>query len=158
MCITCPSATTSSASARKINGGVSAPISALALLCLVVSCAIPVKAWANRTVTLNNNQSGCAGTLQVSGDGWGKWSKKKPDKIAISVQNSSALPVQGVIANTTVVDQKFSVSIHYSVFSPCSSTCSSTSTVTVTAKGQKGNTASSSIDLPGLYCGIIWAP
>jgi hypothetical protein len=134
---------------------------AVTLLSVAVFFVASLPAWATRTVTLKKtNESSCAGTLQVSGNGWGNWlPPEKPDKIEISVQNSSTLPVEGVIAHTTVTTETFSVSIHYSVVSPCSNDCSTSSTVKVTATGQKkGNTASNTINLPGLYCGLTWAP
>ena len=151
-------ATRSSAHLPETKSTIRSRVRAIALLSVAGFCVAPLPAWATRTVTLNNMQSGCGGTLEISGDGWGKWSKKKPDKITISVQNSSALPVQGVIAHTTAEAEKFSISIHYTVISPCSNDCSTQSTVRITAKGQKGNTASKTINLPGLYCGVTWAP
>ena len=144
----------SSAYLHKTKDYIRGHVRPIALLAAAAFCTAPMPAWAVRTVTLEKMQSGCGGTLHISGDGWGK----KKDKITISVKNSSTLPVEGVIAHTTAVDQKFSISIHYIAVSPCSNACSSESTVRITAKGAKGNTASNTINLPGLFCGITWAP
>jgi hypothetical protein len=147
-------ATRSSTYPHKIKGYIRWRGRGIALLSVAVFCVAPLPASATRTVTLRKtNESSCAGTLQISGNGWGK----KKNDITISAQNSSTLPVEGVIAHTTATAQKFKTSIHYSVVSPCSNDCSTLSTVTITAKGSKGNTASNSINLPGLFCGIIWA-
>lgn len=149
------SPTSSSAYLHKTKSYIRGRIYLIALLSLAVFCVSPQPAWAQRMIQLKNAQSGCHGTLHISGDGWGT----NASTITISAQNSSALPVEGKIATIKKKDgtEKFSVSIPYSVVSPCSNTCSTESTVQVTAKGSHGATpASQNIALPGLYCGITW--
>ena len=128
---------------------------AIALFSAAVLCIAPLPAWAARKVTLHNMKSGCHGTLKISGSGWGN---SKNNTITISAQNSSTLPVEGVIAHTKTNYKtgKFSTSLSYRVISPCDNACLPESTVKITAKGSHGNTASRNTNLPGLYCGIIW--
>jgi hypothetical protein len=94
MTMTDPSATISSASQRKIKSGASAPIYSLALLCLAVSCAIPLKAWAVRKIQVEVYPSGSCQTLLVTGTGWGK----TPNNVVIAATGLPGLPGTVTIA------------------------------------------------------------
>jgi hypothetical protein len=147
-----PSATMSLSFPRKIKSANSMRIYAVAFLCFAVSYAVPLKAWANRTILVEVLGTGSCHTLSITGNGWGK----VKNHIAIT---AVGLPgVKGPMLIATGVPESGEIFSFSKTFSYNPPACSAPFVyATFTATGQHGNKASES-GVAFQDCPINWAP